>query len=112
MSPVRDGRPCDFCYQPQPQWDGGFQPTVTSQFRWEIKICDSCRLLLRNVIGVALHRLTHSQIVEAISAKMEELGLSYDDLMKPADFEPQKELEPVEYSALDRSTDNYYGMGQ
>lgn len=71
---------CDFCYSDhQPGWNArlnGPRP-----LEWHFYICDHCRLLLRNVVSIVLHKLTHTQVVEALTAKMDELGISYDDLM-------------------------------
>ena len=50
---------------------------------WEFKLCDSCRLLLRNVIGPVLHRMSHTDFVTAIIQMMSTKGLTYDDLMQP-----------------------------
>lgn len=50
---------------------------------WRFEICDSCRILLRNVVGPALHRLTQSEIVAATVQAMSAKGLEYADLMKP-----------------------------
>ena len=72
---------CDFCYSPQPIWIARFREP-TNILGWNIEICDSCRLLLRNVIGPALHRLSHNDIVGAIVKLMAERGLDYSDLME------------------------------
>ena len=74
---------CDFCYSPQPIWNGKFKEP-SNFLEWHIEICDSCRLLLRNVIGPALHRLSHSDVVAAISEALAKRGLEYMDLMKTA----------------------------
>lgn len=72
---------CDFCYSPQPIWNGKFKEPANF-LEWHVEICDSCRLLLRNVIGPALHRLSHNDIVGAIVKLMAEKGLDYSDLMQ------------------------------
>lgn len=84
---------CDFCYKGRTEWDFKARSRIRP-FGWDCQICDSCKLLLQNVIGPALHLLTHSQIVEAVTSKMDELGITYEDLMKPADFKP-KVLAPM-----------------
>lgn len=50
---------------------------------WTFELCDSCRILLRNVIFVALHRLSHEELVAAVIQAMSARGLNYSDLMKP-----------------------------
>lgn len=72
-----------FCYSPQPIWTGKFREP-RNILGWDIEICDSCRLLLRNVIGPVLHRVSHSDLVAAIAKLMAEKGLEYIDLMKSA----------------------------
>ena len=73
---------CDFCYTGVVQWDAKLVHR-TRILGWEFKICDSCRLLLRNVIGPVLHRMSHTDFVAAIMQMMAQRGLTYDDLMQP-----------------------------
>lgn len=90
---------CDWCYSANPEWkDKGqhdFRP-----LGYEFYICDPCRLFIRNVISVVLHRVTHSELVEAIQTVMDRKGLTYQDLLE----RPQA-IEPPLYNALDRSFD-------
>lgn len=73
---------CDFCYHGVALWD--FEVTHrTGTMIWQFKICDSCRLLLRNVIGPVLHRMSHTDFVTAIIQMMNQKGLTYGDLMQP-----------------------------
>ena len=90
MSQLDLKRPCDFCYNPNIMWAAEIK--CGSQFAWHFQICDSCRLVLRNVISVVLHKMTHSQLVSAITDRMDDLGISYDDLMRANMFE-QMQLE-------------------
>ena len=73
---------CDFCYTGVVQWDAKLLHR-SGALGWEFKICDSCRLLLRNVIGPVLHRMSHVDFVAAIMQMMAQRGLTYDDLMQP-----------------------------
>jgi hypothetical protein len=82
---------CDFCYADQLDWKAKLDCLPKPWLGWEFVICDSCRLLLRNVISVALHKMTQAQMVDAIQAKMDELGLTYMDLMGMGE---RKELMP------------------
>jgi len=75
---------CMFCYVGKTEWDFAARHRMLPA-GWAFQICDSCRLLLRNVIGPILHKLTHTQIVEALEDKMDELGITYDDLMSTPD---------------------------
>jgi hypothetical protein len=93
---------CDFCYNGRTVWDFKAR-SRHAQLGWDFQVCDSCRLLLRNVIGPVMHKLTHSQIVEAIQGKMDELGITYDDLMDTTGFEPQKMIEQYEVRTLGSS---------
>lgn len=82
---------CDFCYLGETEWAAQFINVKLTRIpgaEWHFAICDSCRLLLRNVIGPILHRLNHSQVVGALVAKMDELGITYDDLMDTSWLNP------------------------
>jgi hypothetical protein len=71
---------CDFCYSEMPIWEVKFRTRV-DPFGWDLEICDSCRLLLRNIIGVVLHRLSHAEVVNALVLALNQKGLQYQDLM-------------------------------
>ena len=103
---------CDFCYgDATPPFGWRAELKGPRPLEWHFDLCDHCRLLLRNVISVVMHKLTHSQMVEAIQAKMDELGITYDDLMDTSFLNPKQLEPPLNYSALDRSFDDNVGMG-
>lgn len=74
---------CDFCYALHAHWDAEMVDKGTHHLKWQFEICDSCRLLLRNVIGPVLHRVDHTSLVAAIVKLMASMGLRYEDLMVP-----------------------------
>lgn len=91
---------CNFCYKGSIDWFaqmsylGGLHRTDRIH-KWQFEICDSCRTLLRNVIGPVLHRLSHADVVEALQAKMDELNITYDDLMDTSFLEPKLSIGAV-----------------
>lgn len=71
---------CDWCYTEQ--IDADLAITMRNRpIGIEMEICRNCVLLIRNVFSIAMHRISHVQIVDAVVNKMEELELEYKDLM-------------------------------
>lgn len=95
---------CDACYHPEVLWDVVFQRRGAAM-GWEVALCDPCRLLLRNVVFVVLHRLSHSEIVSALSKALSDKGLDYEDLMRSVlEIQAgQKALEPMKTPAQKRA---------
>ena len=99
---------CDFCYNGAVLWDAemecraGMRDGISG---WTFSICDSCRVLLRNVIGPVLHRVSHTDLVAAIVALMASRGLEYQDLMQPLreinSFDAQRSIETVSQHGSD-----------
>lgn len=74
---------CDACYMNANEdgWDG-LLTHMSVPAQWEFQLCDLCRRMLRDVIFVVLHKVTHGELLMAVQKLMEEKGLTYDDLMK------------------------------
>lgn len=74
---------CDMCY-PRPAeaaWAGVFTH-IDGATGAQFTICNNCKLFIIDVVGVALHVLTHAQILDAIKAKLKECNITEEDLFR------------------------------